>query len=136
MSDADSALDDVDLRDLEKLSEDTDIGKQMQGVVTRALREIHRLKNCADRAVTIADEAFGLGPVEPLDDTLDRIEQGINQQHRRILDLEMRETRLAADLGNAQTECALQRAKVEELRRRLPPNGSDSPGFEYRDKTR
>lgn len=35
-----------------------------------------------DRIVTIADEAFGLGPVEPLDETLTRIEHGIFEQHR------------------------------------------------------
>jgi hypothetical protein len=36
------------------------------------------------RAVTITDEAFRLGPVESLDDTLGRIERGIFEQHRTI----------------------------------------------------
>jgi hypothetical protein len=45
----------------------------------------------AERAVTIADEAFGLGPVEPIDATLTRIESGIsglcqgwNEQQRKV----------------------------------------------------
>ena len=40
------------------------------------------------RLVDIADEAFGLGPVEPVEATLSRIEQGIAQQRRRIAELE------------------------------------------------
>jgi hypothetical protein len=35
------------------------------------------LEVVAERLVTIADEAFGLGPVEPIDATLTRIEAGI-----------------------------------------------------------
>lgn len=47
------------------------------------------LAAAADRAVTIADEAFGLGPVEPIDATLTRIERGIFEQHKRIAELEV-----------------------------------------------
>lgn len=46
------------------------------------------LVRCADRAVTIADEAFGLGPAEPLEETLSRIERGIFGQRQRISELE------------------------------------------------
>lgn len=46
--------------------------------------EIEALRCGADRSVTIADEAFGLGPVEPLDATLSRIERGIFEQHKLI----------------------------------------------------
>ncbi len=38
------------------------------------------LEAVADRAVTIADEAFGIGPVEPIDDTLTRIKLGLHQR--------------------------------------------------------
>lgn len=51
-----------------------------------------------DRLVTIADEAFGLGPVEPLDATLARIERGIFEQHQRIANLEVQRE---ADLREA-----------------------------------
>lgn len=49
---------------------------------------IAELQAAVDRAVTIADEAFGIGPVEPPDDTLTRIERGISEQHQRIQMLE------------------------------------------------
>lgn len=70
------------------------IGGERGGRLRAALFELRRHRLAADRAVTIADEAFGLGPVEPLDDTLGRIERGINQQHQRIVQLE---SALAAD---------------------------------------
>jgi hypothetical protein len=50
--------------------------------------EVLAYRATAARAVTIADEAFGLGPVEGLDETLGRIEAGINRQHMRISELE------------------------------------------------
>lgn len=50
--------------------------------VTLALiARIRELEGGADRAVTIADEAFGIGPVESFDETLGRIECGIHEQH-------------------------------------------------------
>lgn len=51
-----------------------------------------------DRLVTIADEAFGIGPVEPLDATLARIERGIVEQRQRLANLEAQR---AADLREA-----------------------------------
>jgi hypothetical protein len=59
----------------------------------QVLSEEHR-----DRIVTIADEAFGIGPVEPLDATLSRIERGIFEQHKRLANLE---TQREADLREA-----------------------------------
>lgn len=46
--------------------------------------KLAQLQAGADRAVTIADEAFGLGAVEPLEDTLTRIERGIFEQHAEL----------------------------------------------------
>lgn len=51
-----------------------------------------------DRIVTIADEAFGLGPVETLDATLTRIERGIFEQHKRLIN---QEAQREADLREA-----------------------------------
>lgn len=48
-----------------------------------------------DRIVTIADEAFGLGPVEPLDATLTRLECGIHEQNRRLAELDAAVERMA-----------------------------------------
>jgi len=56
--------------------------------VTSALRRIAELEAASDRAVAISDEAFGLGPVEPLEATLARIERGLTGQRRRIAALE------------------------------------------------
>jgi len=50
--------------------------------------ELQQLRAAAERAVTIADEAFGIGPVEPIDSTLGRLERGIFDQHKRIVELE------------------------------------------------
>lgn len=47
-----------------------------------------------ERAVTIADEAFGLGPVEPIDATLSRIEAGIFAARQRETALEAEVQRL------------------------------------------
>lgn len=47
-----------------------------------------------ERAVTIADEAFGLGPVEPIDATLSRIEAGIFAARQRETALETEVQRL------------------------------------------
>lgn len=52
------------------------------------ITRIRELEAAADRAVTIADEAFGLGPVEPIENTLSRIERGISNQHQRNAALE------------------------------------------------
>jgi hypothetical protein len=52
------------------------------------------LEVVAERAVTIADEAFGLGPVEPIDATLDRIAVGITAARKRERDLEAEVQRL------------------------------------------
>lgn len=68
----------------------TRAAKEMAGAVVSAE---HR-----DRIVTIADEAFGLGPVEPLDATLTRIERGLHEQHKRLLNLQ---TQCEADLREA-----------------------------------
>lgn len=56
-------------------------------LVRRACAEIRELRLCADRAVTIADEAFGAGPVEPLDATLSRIERGIHDQAKELREM-------------------------------------------------
>lgn len=53
-----------------------------------ALLELQRRRGEADSLVTIADEAFGLEPVEPVEDTLGRIERGITAQRMRIEALE------------------------------------------------
>lgn len=50
----------------------------------RMVVEISRYRRAADRAITIADEAFGFGPVEPLDATLGRIERGIHEQVKEL----------------------------------------------------
>lgn len=55
-------------------------------VEVQAQREVSAEQR--DRIVTIADEAFGLGPVESLDATLTRIERGIFAQHKRLSELE------------------------------------------------
>ncbi len=47
------------------------------------------LGDVVSRCVTIADEAFGLGPVEPIEATLTRIERGIFEQHKRNSELEV-----------------------------------------------
>lgn len=52
------------------------------------------LEVVAERAVTIADEAFGLGPVEPIDATLSRIEAGIFAARQRETALEAEVQRL------------------------------------------
>ncbi len=53
-------------------------------------QRIASLEASLARAAHIADEAFGLGPVEPIEDTLTRIESGIFELRRRIADLEER----------------------------------------------
>jgi len=50
--------------------------------------ELQQLRAAAERAVTIADEAFGTGPVEPVDSTLGRLERGIFDQRKLIVELE------------------------------------------------
>lgn len=52
------------------------------------------LEVVAERAVTIADEAFGLGPVEPIEATLDRIAVGITAARKRERALEAEVDRL------------------------------------------
>lgn len=46
----------------------------------------------AERTVAIADEAFGIAPVESIDETLTRIERGIEAQRARIRELENEST--------------------------------------------
>ena len=45
--------------------------------VPALIAEVERLQAVADRATTIADEAFGLAPVESPEESLTRIESGI-----------------------------------------------------------
>lgn len=67
-------------------------GGYATGITAAAIRvaiaEVERLQLAADRIVTIAAEAFGLGPIEPIDATMSRIERGIFEQHKRISELE------------------------------------------------
>jgi hypothetical protein len=44
----------------------------------RAACRISELEDIAERIVTIADESFGIGPVEPVDVTLARIDAGVS----------------------------------------------------------
>jgi hypothetical protein len=79
----------IDKTWLEGARRDASEGKKLGAAQADQLLDyIAELEALADRAVTIADEAFGLGPVEPLDDTLTRIELGIFGQRKRILQLE------------------------------------------------
>jgi hypothetical protein len=52
------------------------------------VRDVLSLDEMYNRAVAIADEAFGIAPVETFDATLTRIERGIAGQRARILELE------------------------------------------------
>lgn len=57
-------------------------------VMIALIARIRELDAAADRAVMISDEAFGLGPVVPIEETLGRIERGIFGQGQRIRELE------------------------------------------------
>jgi hypothetical protein len=84
-------------------------GNNMSAVLRGLVADLREARQALDRAVTIADEAFGLGPVEPPDATMSRIERGIFEQHKRISDLE----RELADL-RAQVVSALSAAGPSE----------------------
>lgn len=47
-------------------------------------------------AITVADEAFGMGPIETAEETMLRIERGIAGQRQRISELEAHQAFLAA----------------------------------------
>lgn len=86
---APAALDEIERQAREWAGEDADWYPGVGPKVTLALiARIRELEAGAARAVTIADEAFGLGPVEPLDWTLARIERGIAAEHIRNATLE------------------------------------------------
>lgn len=60
----------------------------------RAIARLAILDDVLAQIVTIADEAFGLGPMERIEDTLTRIERGIRAMRQRETALEAEVQRL------------------------------------------
>lgn len=81
------------------------------------------LQQSSDRLVAIADEAFGTGPVEPIEATLTRIERGVFEQRKRIAELEAEASKwhragadgIDAALEHGVREADRLRARVAEL---------------------
>jgi len=70
--------------------------------MARALVELHR---AAERVVTLADEAFGMFPVEHIESTITRIEDGIFMMRMDMQVLEAQNQNLRAYIA-ASKECA------------------------------
>lgn len=77
------------------------------------------LEVVAERAVTIADEAFGLGPVEPIDDTLTRIEAGIFAARMRENALEAEVERLLCYTASEFADGEMDPAHADRFRAHL-----------------